>query len=73
MTIYLATNSRDMAFPEMTLALSLVLRKFRKGCSNSNYRKAMTTFLEAVKANEDLIIEKRALLKDKVLKSAKLD
>ena len=33
----------------------------------------MSTFLDAVKANEDLICEKRALLKDKVLKSSKLD
>lgn len=72
LSLYLASNSRDLAFPEMTIGLGLVLRKFRKDCKSANYRKYMLSFLDTVKLNEDLIIDKRLLLKDKTLKSTKL-
>lgn len=63
LTLYLATHSRKMFFPEMTVGMSIVLRKFRKGNSNSNYKKLIQTFLEAMEANSKLIVEKRNLLK----------
>jgi hypothetical protein len=39
LTLYLAAHSRKMYFPEMTIGLTIVLRKFRKNSSNNNYRK----------------------------------
>ncbi len=39
LTKYLAIHSRRMYFPEMTVGLSIVLRKFRKNSTNNNYRK----------------------------------
>ena len=33
LTMYLAAHSRKMFFPEMTIGLSIVLRKFRKNTS----------------------------------------
>lgn len=72
LTLFMAANSRELGFPEMTVGLEIVLRKFRKNCTNANYRKYMLTFLDTMKANEDLIKEKREKLKDRTLKSNKI-
>jgi len=63
LTQFLAVHSRRIYFPEMTIGLSIVLRKFRKGSSNNNYRKLIQSFLEAIQTNSDMITAKRNLLK----------
>ena len=39
LTQYLATNADSIAFPEMCVSISVILRKFKQQCSNSTYRK----------------------------------
>ena len=46
LTQYLATNADSIAFPEMCVSISVILRKFKQQCSNSTYRKLVQTFLE---------------------------
>ena len=46
--LYLAANSRAISFPEMTLAVSICLRKFKKVASNANYRKMVSHLLDVI-------------------------
>jgi hypothetical protein len=59
MTIYQAANSRSIGFPETTVPIGVVLRKFKKQTHNGNYRKIVAAFLDLMKKNEDFIIAKR--------------
>lgn len=70
--LHLAANSRELYFPEMCVGLEISLRKFRKNCSNNNYRKSIQQLLEAMSANRELIVQKRNLLKQRQLSSDKL-
>ena len=56
LTIYYAHNSRLLSFPEMIVPVGVLLRKFKKNTTNSNYRKIVAAFLELLKKNEDYII-----------------
>lgn len=73
LTLHLADHARKLYFPEMVVGLSFVLRRFKKETKNTIYRKQIQTFLQAVQSNSELIMEKRALLKQKQLKSERLD
>ena len=48
LTKFLSIHSRRMYFPEMTIGLSIVLRKFRKNSKNTKYSKLVQSFLEAI-------------------------
>jgi len=72
LTAYLAAHAKSMYFPEMTMALSIVLRKFRKTCTNNNYRKMVQVFVDAIASNAELVTSKRNLLKQKSLKSGRI-
>lgn len=72
LTLYLATFSRSLFYPELTVALTVVLRRFRKDCSNANYKKLIQSFLLAIDHNSSTIVQKRNLLKQKQLKSTKV-
>jgi hypothetical protein len=69
LTIYYANNSRLISFPEIIIPIGVLLRKFKKHTTNSNYRKIVAAFLDLLKKNEDFIILKRSALKDKSLKN----
>lgn len=69
LTIYYANNSRSISFPELTVPLGVLLRKFKKHTTNSGYRKSVAAFLDLLKKNEDYIIQKRLAIKDKSLKN----
>lgn len=69
LTIYYAANSRIIGFPEATVPIGVVLRKFKKQTHNGNYRKIVATFLELLKKNEDFIIQKRLQMREKSLKN----
>lgn len=69
LTIYYAANSRIIGFPEATVPIGVVLRKFKKLTHNGNYRKIVATFLELLKKNEDFIIQKRLQMREKSLKN----
>ena len=69
LTIYYASNSRSLSFPEMIVPLGVMLRKFKKQTTNGGYRKIVAAFLDLLKKNEDVIIQKRSGLKDKSLKN----
>jgi nucleolar complex protein 2 len=68
LTLFLAANSKALAFPELIVPLSVVLRKFKKNCSNNSYRKMIGTFLDLLKRSEDWIAAERAKIGDKSLK-----
>jgi hypothetical protein len=46
LTYYYAVNSRSISFPEMSVPLQVMLRKFKKHVNNSSYRKVVQAFLE---------------------------
>ena len=56
LTIYYAANSRLISFPEVTVPIGVLLRKFKKNTHNGNYRKIVAAFLDLMKKNEDYII-----------------
>jgi hypothetical protein len=56
LTIYYANNSRSISFPELTVPVGVLLRKFKKHTTNSGYRKSVAAFLDLLKKNEDYII-----------------
>jgi hypothetical protein len=56
LTVYLAANSRMIGFPEMTVAIGVVVRKFKKYTHNGNYRKIVAAFMDLLKKNEDYIV-----------------
>lgn len=68
LTLYLAANSSQLAFPEMFVPVGVLLRKFKKNCKNPNYRKTVSAFLDLVKRNEDKIADARSKIRDKSLK-----
>ena len=45
-----------ISFPEATVPIGVVLRKFKKVTHNGNYRKIVAAFLDLLKKNEDFII-----------------
>ena len=56
LTIYYAANSRLISFPEATVPIGVLLRKFKKNTHNGNYRKIVAAFLDLLKKNEDFIV-----------------
>ncbi len=69
LTIYYAANSRNIGFPEATVPLGVVLRKFKKLTHNGNYRKIVASFLDLLKRNEDLVVQKRSQMREKAIKN----
>jgi len=59
LTIYLASLSHSISFPELTIPLGVHLRRFKKNTSNAAYRKIVSSFLDNLKLTEDLVIQKR--------------
>jgi hypothetical protein len=55
LVLYLAANSGSASFPEMAVPAASVLRKFKKGTGNQNYRKMVTHVLEVIDANTEFI------------------
>lgn len=51
LTLYFAANSRSLSFPEMTIGISVVLKKFKKNTKSSNYRNLVGTFLESLESH----------------------
>lgn len=56
LTVYYAANSRMIGFPEMTVPIGVVLRKFKKYTHNGNYRKIVAAFMDLLKKNEEYIV-----------------
>lgn len=69
LTIYYAANSRMISFPEASVPIGVLLRKFKKNTHNGNYRKVVAAFLDLLKKNEDYIIQKRNQMRDKSIKN----
>ncbi len=69
LTIYYAANSRLISFPEAIVPIGVLLRKFKKHTHNGNYRKIVAAFLDLLKKNEDLIIQKRLQMREKSIKN----
>jgi hypothetical protein len=59
-----------MALPEMCISINVILRKFKKQCSNNTYRKSVQSFLELLQRHQEVITAERAKIKDKSLKDA---
>lgn len=53
----------------MTVPIGVVLRKFKKYTHNGNYRKIVAAFMDLLKKNEDYIVQKRTLMKEKSIKN----
>ena len=67
LTLYLAANGNSLAFPELFVPISILLRKFKKLTSNNNYKKSVQAFLDLVTRHETFIAQSRAKIKDKSL------
>ena len=52
----------------MCIPSGVMVRKFKKTCSNSTYKKSLTSLLDLCKRNEEVIAAERAKLRDKSLK-----
>lgn len=68
LTMFFASNSKALSFPEMIVPTSVILRKFRKNSSNNAYRKTVGNFLDLLKRNEDFVAAERAKIADKCLR-----
>ena len=55
LTLYLAANGNSLAFPELVVPISILLRKFKKLASNANYKKSVQAFLDLVGRHENYI------------------
>lgn len=60
LTLFFAANGKALSFPELLVAPMVSLRKFRKQCSNSGYRKVIATLLEVLQRNETWVAKERA-------------
>jgi Noc2p family len=69
LTVYYAANSRMIGFPEATVPIGVLLRKFKKQTHNGNYRKIAAAFLDLLKKNEDFISQKRSQMREKSIKN----
>lgn len=69
LTIYYAANSRTIGFPETVVPIGVVLRRFKKLTHNGNYRKIVAGFLDLLKRNEDVIVQKRSQMREKTVKN----
>ena len=68
LTNYFAANAHSLSFPELVVPAGVMLRKFKKNINNNVYRKNVTSLLELIKRNEDMIANERAKIKDKSLR-----
>ena len=59
LTIYFANTSRSIGYPELIVPVGVVLRKFKKNTTNSNYRKIVAHFVDVLNANAEFIVKKR--------------
>ena len=55
LTLYLAANGNSLAFPELFVPISVLLRKFKKQVGNTNYKKSVQSFLDLVTRHENYI------------------
>ena len=53
--MYLAANGNSLAFPELFVPISVLMRKFKKQASNGNYKKSVQSFLDLVARHETYI------------------
>ena len=67
LTLYLAANGNSLAFPELVVPISILLRKFKKLTQNANYKKSVQALLDLVGRHENFIAQNRAKIKDKSL------
>jgi nucleolar complex protein 2 len=49
--LYYANNSKSISYPELIFPATIILRKFKKNTSNSNYKKMIGNFLEILNSN----------------------
>ena len=68
LTLYFGANAESLCFPELVVPVGVLLRKFKKHATNGSYRKAVQSFLDLLKRNEDFVAQERARIKDKALK-----
>ena len=55
LTLYLSANGNSLAFPELVVPITVLLRKFKKQVNSSNYKKNIQTFLDLVTRHENYI------------------
>ena len=68
LTLYLAANGNSLAFPEIVVPVTVLLRKFKKQTTNGIYKKSLQTFLDLITRHENHVAETRAKIKDKSLR-----
>ena len=67
LTLYLAANGNSLAFPELVVPITVLLRKFKKLAQNANYKKSVQALLDLIGRHENFIAQNRAKIKDKSL------
>ena len=68
LTLYLAANGQSLAFPELVVPITVLLRKFKKQVNSSNYKKNIQSFLDVITRQENYVAQNRAKIKDKSLR-----
>ena len=68
LTSYLAANGSSLAFPELVVPITVLLRKFKKNANSANYKKTVQSFLDLVTRHETYIAQNRSKIKDKSLR-----
>jgi len=66
--LYLSANANSLAFPELVVPITVLLRKFKKQTSNNNYKKSVQSFLDLVARHETFVAQSRSKIKDKSLR-----
>ena len=66
--MYLAANGNCMAFPELVVPITVLLRKFKKQTNSNIYKKSIQSFLDLVTRQENYVAQARAKIKDKSLR-----
>ena len=57
-----------MAFPELVVPITVLLRKFKKQTNSNIYKKSIQSFLDLVTRQENYVAQARAKIKDKSLR-----
>lgn len=68
MSLYLAANSSSLAFPEIVVPITVLLKKFKKKTSSGIYKKSVQSFLDLLARQDTHVAQARSKIKDKSLR-----
>lgn len=67
-TLYLAANEKCLAFPELVVPITVLMKKFKKNANSQIHKKAIQSFLDLTVRHETYVAQARSKIKDKSLR-----